>query len=190
MKDADEKLLNKYHAAEKWDKAVEVCRRALKAEPDSHWWYIHLGISLIEMGNLKAATKALDKADEIKPHCPLVQWYRGVLQYEKKNWALALDIFQKLHNRCTRKLNSDDYIDYCWESVKRAEELDNDCRGRIGFCYLHLGSAIGGSPKFKKKAAWWLIKHLENRKKGRFSIYSVKVVRGYLRDMGWVEEDD
>ena len=52
MKDADEKLLNKYHAAEKWDKAVEVCRRALEKEPDSHWWYIHLGISLIESGEL------------------------------------------------------------------------------------------------------------------------------------------
>jgi tetratricopeptide (TPR) repeat protein len=179
--DADEKLLHKYHTAEKWDKAVEVCRCALKKEPDSHWWYIHLGISLIETGSLKAAQKAFDKADKIKKNCPLVQWYYGVLQYEKKNWALALDIFQNLHNRCVRKLNSGDYIDFCWESVKRAEELDNDCRGRIGFCWLHLGN--------EQKAAWWLKKHMDNRKKGRFSQYSAKVVRGYLRDMGWVEED-
>jgi len=173
--DADEKLLHKYQGAEKWALAEKVCERALKKEPDSHWWYIHYGLTLIELGKHKAAHKALDKADKIKQHCPLVQWYMGVLQYEKKNWAAALDIFQNLHNRCTRKLNSDDYIDFCWESEKRTEELDNDCRGRIGFCLLHLGN--------KRKSAWWLKQHLLNRKKGRFSIYSARTVQSYIRDM-------
>lgn len=177
--DKNEVLIHKYHAAEKWDKAVAVCRRAMEKEPDSHWWYIHLGISLIEQGNLKAGEKALDKADKIKGHCPLVQWYYGVLAYKRKDWAKALDIFTRLHMRCARKLNSDDYIDFCWESIKRTEELDNDCRGRIGFCWLHLGN--------KRKSAWWLKQHLLNRKKGQFSIYSARTVQSYIRDM---EKDD
>jgi len=151
------------------------CRKALKKEPDSHWWYIHLALALVEQSKKRRALEALWKAEDIQPHCPLVQWYFGVVYYEYKQWAAALAVFQKLHNRCAKKLNSNDVIDACWESIRKTEELDNDCRGRIGFCHMHLGN--------KKKAVWWLKQHLNNRKKGRFSIYEAKTVREWIKDL-------
>lgn len=175
----EEKLLHQYQAAEQWAKAAKVCERVLKKE-DSHWWYIHYGMSLIELGKFKQAKKVLEKADEGEGYCPLTQWYKGVLHYEQKHWALALEIFEEIHKRSLRILRPDnEWIPSCWESEKRVEELDNDCRGRIGFCWLHLGN--------KRKSAWWLKQHLLNRKKGRFSIYSARTVQGYIRDM---EKDD
>lgn len=169
-------LMNEgYCASGQWAKAEKECRKALKKEPESHWWLIHLALALVEQGKLKQALNALWKAHDIQPHCPLVQWYLGVVYYEYKQWASALHTFQHLHNRCIKKLNSDDVIDDCWESIKRTEEIDNDCRGRIGFCHLHLDH--------KKKAVWWLKQHLQNRKKGRFSIYDAKVVRQYIKDL-------
>ena len=171
----DTDRMNAFYEAGKWDKAEKECRKALEKEPDSHWWLIHLAVVLIEKEDFAGARRSLTKADKIQPYCPLVQWYDGVLTYELKKWSEALAIFQALHNRCARKLNSDGPIDFCWESVKRTEELDNDCRGCIGFCYLHLGN--------KKKAAWWLKQHLLNRKRNRFSIYEARVVKNYLKDL-------
>lgn len=156
-----------------------MCHREIAKKPDNaHWWLIHLGLTQIELKKYREAAESLDRADEGEEYCPLVQWYKGELQFELKNWTEALGIFQSIHDRSLRLLNSSQYIPSCYESVKKTEEIDNDCRARIGLCHLHLGN--------KKKAAWWLKQHLRNRRKGRFSIYRASVLRGYIRAL---EED-
>jgi tetratricopeptide (TPR) repeat protein len=174
MKD-DTKFMNDCYATGKWHKAETVCRKALKKDPNSHWWLIHLGLILIEKKQYDDAQEALNHAEKIEKYCPLVAWYQGVLHYDLEEWGVTLEVFQNLHNRCLKKLNSNGEIHFCWESIKRTEELDNDCRARIGFCHMHLGN--------NKKAVRWLREHLKNRQRGRMSTYDAKVVRRWIKKL-------
>ena len=66
-------LMNGYVAASNWPAAESECRKGLEKEPGSHWWFIHLGLTLIEQGRYKEAKKALSQAEAARKHCPLVQ---------------------------------------------------------------------------------------------------------------------
>lgn len=172
MKSQPEKKLDLYCKKNQWKKAEELCQQQIIDNPN-HWWLIHLGMSLLEQNKLEEARKTLDLASA-GGFCPLTEWYKACVQYDQKKYQESLEILRILYQRCKRWLRSAQTNTKCWESEKRTKELFNDCKAKIGFCYVHL-------KKPQLAIRWWLL-HLRNRKKGQASVYCTKTIRKHIKE--------
>jgi tetratricopeptide (TPR) repeat protein len=155
---------SQYFKQKEWQKAIDVLKKLLVDEPDSHWILTNIGISYYEMRRYKTALRYSKKALELAPNCPLVLWdYACALDMLDRKME-AIKIWKGLLRRGVEKAAYGD----CNEGIRWAKSLLNDSRYRIGQSYLNLGK--------RKLALRYLREHLSQRKRGLPSIFSRKEV--------------
>ncbi len=151
-----------FEAKEDLDGQKSVLKRLLNREPDHHLWLTILSSVYYELRDYKTALKYSIQALKIEPHCPLVLWdYAGALDMLGREKE-AIKIWKRLLAR------GEENIAYgvCGEGLRWSRSLLNDCRYRIAVAYLRLGK--------EKLASRYFSAHLENRKRGLYSLYSKK----------------
>ncbi|MDH3892202.1 MAG: tetratricopeptide repeat protein [candidate division Zixibacteria bacterium] len=147
-------------------KRAEVLGKKLKtAAGDSHWNLARLSTAYYEARKYKMALRIVERARKLDPRCPYVLWsYAGTLSMIEREQE-AIDVYQGLLRRGTQNIAFGE----CGEGARWAESLLNDCRYRIADCY-YLQSK-------KSLAARWLKTHLDHRRPGLRSLYSLKDVK-------------
>jgi cytochrome c-type biogenesis protein CcmH len=88
-------------AFEKQDfpKAIDAFKKALGADPNNPEAHAYMGFILVQAGHGDGALMAFDKALAQAPNFPMALWGKGMVLYqEKKDYAGAREIFEKLLN--------------------------------------------------------------------------------------------
>jgi tetratricopeptide (TPR) repeat protein len=157
---------------ERWKEAQRLIRRALRAEPDSHWYWATLGLTYHEQFDYDKSLECAEKALELAPHCPLVLWhYAGALHMQGLAKE-ALAVWKKLIKRGVNAIAHGE----CGEGIASARSLVNDCNYRVASCYAWIGQ--------KALAARYFRRYLENRHKGVRSVYSLADVKKEFAEIG------
>jgi len=78
-----------------FDKALEVCRTAIRRGPKIPENHVYLGLVWIEKENVLAGEKILRQAAKQFSKSEIAQWALGELEWEKKNSPTALRQFRK-----------------------------------------------------------------------------------------------
>src|SRR6185369_13159095 len=82
-------------ALHKNEEAIEVYRRAVKANPDNPAFADKLADLLIRLGRLPEAQTELEGVSEATPQNPRAWMKLGAVYYEQKMWDKAIDAFRK-----------------------------------------------------------------------------------------------
>jgi tetratricopeptide (TPR) repeat protein len=171
MKDPRIAQMEKYEDREDWPKAIELNKKLLAANPNSHWLLANLSSNYYEARQYKTALKYAEKALKIAPTCPMVLWdYAGTLDMLGQT-AKARSIWKGLVKRGARTIAGGE----CGEGIRQAESLLNDCRYSLGVSYEESGE--------KKEAARYYKDHLKHRKPGLPSLYTMAEVKKRLRGL-------
>src|SRR6266850_1788589 len=83
-------------ALHKSEEAIEVYRRAVKANPDNPAFAEKLADLLIRLGRLPEAQTELEGLTEVAPQNPRIWMKLGAVYYEQKNWDRAIDSFRRV----------------------------------------------------------------------------------------------
>jgi tetratricopeptide (TPR) repeat protein len=118
-----------------------------------------------ELKRNNEALEKIEKAYSIAPHCPLVNHNLALIYSSLGNEKKAIKIWENL---LSKDIN-DVAFDECGEGLKWTKSLFNDIRYDIALDYFEL--------KNYQKAKKYIKSHINNRKRGQFSIYSLKVVQ-------------
>jgi tetratricopeptide (TPR) repeat protein len=167
MKDIGKKIEKLFSKAE-WQKARQLIRKSLKADPTDHWLWTRLSTTYYETLDYEKALEISRAAKKIAPKCPLVLWDFAAALDMLGNHRSAISIWEKLLKEGVNKIASEE----CGEGVRWAKSLLNDCKYRIGLSYSILGDS--------KKASEYLRLHIEGRRSGVRSIYSLRAVKNKL----------
>lgn len=82
-----------------YPKAIEAFKKVLAAEPNQPEAHAYMGFILIQAGHGDGALMAFEKALAAAPNFPIALWGKGMVLYQdKKDYAGARDIFEKLLN--------------------------------------------------------------------------------------------
>lgn len=82
-----------------YPKAIEAFKKVLAAEPNQPEAHAYMGFILIQAGHGDGALMAFEKALATAPNFPIALWGKGMVLYQdKKDYASARDIFEKLLN--------------------------------------------------------------------------------------------
>jgi tetratricopeptide (TPR) repeat protein len=167
-KDTTGNEIGKLMDQEKWGEARALLQRELRKHPHHHWLLDRLSETYYEEGKLFLARRAIERAHELNPDCPLVLWdYAGTLE-EVGQPERALSLYQKLLDKGTEETAYGE----CGEGPDWAESLLADTAYRAALCCLHLN---------KPSEAWLhLLKHWSMRDQGASSIYLESEVKELL----------
>src|SRR6267378_926053 len=83
-------------ALHKSEEAIEVYRRAVKANPDNPAFADKLADLLIRLGRLPEAQTELEGLVEVAPQNPRIWMKLGAVYYEQKMWDRAIDSFRRV----------------------------------------------------------------------------------------------
>jgi cytochrome c-type biogenesis protein CcmH len=87
-------------ARQEFPKAIEAFKKVLATEPNNPEAHSYMGFILIQAGHGDGALMAFDRALSQAPDFPMALWGKGMILYrEKKDFAGAREIFEKLLNR-------------------------------------------------------------------------------------------
>jgi len=165
------KLIEIYYEQEKWSKAKHLLLQVLRESPGDIWFLAILSSIYYEEKNYKKAYTTIKKAMKLEPEEPLVMWhYTGSLDSLNRPKD-AIQVYKKIINKGVNKIA---FIDTT-EGIRWARSLINDCMYRIGLCYKDVGNP--------KQAKIWLKKHIENRRPGIPSIYTLREVKKELSEL-------
>lgn len=164
-------IINDFFEKEDWNKARQIILKELKKDPENHWLLTRLSTSYYEEHNYEKALDASLKAIEIKPNCPLVLWDLASALDMLSREIEAIRIWKNLLRRGDSKIAYDE----CGEGKKWAESLLNDCRYRIANSYQRINQTA--------LSRRYILLHLEHRKSGLPSLYSISNARKLLRQV-------
>lgn len=155
--------------ADRYVQAEAMIRRALEAEPHSHWLMARLAFLCTRDGRAKEALRVLERALRIEPRCPLVRWEHGSTLQALGRHADAIAVYRGI----TRQPLHDLAFGTCGEGLRWARSLRLDCLFFIGECYAELGR-----PALARR---WFLKHLDERCRGIPTMVSKREVVRVLR---------
>jgi len=82
-----------------YPKAIAAFKKVLASEPNQPEAHTYMGFILIQAGHGDGALLAFEKALATAPNFPIALWGKGMVLYQdKKDYASARDIFEKLLN--------------------------------------------------------------------------------------------
>lgn len=101
-------ILGKDSVSDYNDKALEYSLQALKLAPDFVRTYYEIGQAYLNKKDLDKASEYFKKAAELNPEVGLSHWYWGVVEIERGNTSLGLEIIENiLKNRTYSPSESD-----------------------------------------------------------------------------------
>jgi len=156
--------LEKFTQNQQWHEAVELLENELLTHQTDHWLLTQLGEVYYEAKNYNKALEFTQLAIDYAPHCFLAQNNYAVALYINERYEDAIKIFVNMVNQSPNELVEQD----CNEGLQNTLSIINDCRFRLGDCYLALQN--------QKIALDYYQLHLQNRKKGLFSNFTKKEV--------------
>jgi tetratricopeptide (TPR) repeat protein len=135
-------------ALHKNEEAIEVYRRAVKANPDNPAFADKLADLLIRLGRLPEAQVELEGVAEATPQNPRAWMKLGAVYYEQKMWDKAIESFRRVvalepSNLRARYFLATTYMDAGrdaeakaeLERILRADPRSIDARVQLGFLY-------------------------------------------------------
>jgi tetratricopeptide (TPR) repeat protein len=162
------KKIELFFKREEWKKARRLIVKELAKTPSDHWLLTRLSSTYYEENQYAKALKICEKAIKIATHCPLVLWdYAGTLDMLGRERE-AIQIWKKLLRRGEQRVA----CGKCGEGIRRARELLNDVRYRIGKCYGYLGNTSLAVKYFRN--------YIANRSRKIASIYNLAKVKKEL----------
>ena len=172
MKKDDASTISNYILKEKWKEAKKLLEKLLLNEPKSYWAISNYAIVLYELRDYKMALVYSKKAFSISSTNPLVINYHAAILKVNNRIKEAIAIWEALLKKDINQIAFED----CQEGLKWTKSLLNDIRFNLSIAYKDI--------KDIKMAKKYLIKHLENRKSGQFSLYKKNEVLKYLASLG------
>lgn len=154
---------------ERYDDVIALSKANLAFDPESAWHHAQISMAAYEKREYARALRRAERAVELQPDDPLALWCLGVAHEHCGNSEAAIEVFRRVVRRGDRRVGLVD----CTEGLGWARSLINDCRYRLGLCYLRLGR--------RGPARRWLRAHLEHRAPGRSSLYTLAEARRALR---------
>ena len=86
-------------AQKDFPKAIDAFKRALATQPDNPEAHAYMGFILVQAGHGDGALMAFDRALAVMPNFAMALWGKGMVLYqEKKDYAAAREIFERLLN--------------------------------------------------------------------------------------------
>lgn len=132
----------------------------LRRYPTDHWLMARLGCVYSLLGKCSLAISTLQTANKISPQCPLVLWELADALLEGGEPDKAIDVFIRLLRTDINKLS----YGKCGEGLRAAKSIKIDSMYGLAASYTLLRN--------KRKACIWYAKHISNRQRGVFSMYS------------------
>ncbi len=157
--------------AENWVLARKLIRAELKRNPRSHWFLGRLALTYYEQRNYKRALYWTTMALQEAPYCPWLIWdYACTLAMLDEN-DKALLLYRWLLSW------GEDQLAYgeCGEGIRLARALIADCHYRI--------ACIWDEKRQWKRSAGEFERHIELRKKGYGSGYSLREIKGQYAEV-------
>lgn len=144
------KALHDALAHEDWGLAKKILKQRLADDPNNHWLLDRLSAIYYEEREYERALELIQKANQLAPTCPLVQWDLAGSLFSLDMTKDALAIYHSLLKRglSIGKPPHGEGLDW-------AKSLLVDCVFRIAVCHQHLGQ--------KAKALLFLKKFMELR---------------------------
>lgn len=150
--------LNQLIKSAEWEKALALIIRNEKLFNKDHWILANKSIIYYEKRNYKKALILINDAYNMAPICPLVNDYKASIERMLGNYHIAIEIWKNLLSQDIEELAYDE----CGEGMKWALSLLNDARYMLALTYFDI--------KDYDKALDFINKHIENRKKGQYSV--------------------
>src|SRR5438128_10464274 len=135
-------------ALHKSEEAIEVYRRAVKANPDNPAFADKLADLLIRLGRLPEAQTELEGVAEATPQNPRAWMKLGAVYYEQKMWDKAIEAFRRVVALTPSDLRARYFLATTYmdagrdaeakselERILRADPRSIDARVQLGFLY-------------------------------------------------------
>ena len=169
--------VNTCYARENFNKAKKILENALELAPDEYWIITNLAIAYYEIGKFKKALEYSEKAFNIAPADPIVSNYHATILRVNDKFKEAIEIWKQILNKSDEELLKSRF----GEGKKWAISLKNDIRYNIGNAYSLIDDY--------KTAISFYQTHLDNRKRGLYSLYSKQEVESEMNEAKWYLEE-
>lgn len=159
--------------ANDFSKAKRILKEALEKNPDEYWIISNLAICHYETGKFKLALELSNQAYTIAPEDPMVLNYHASILKVNDFFKEAIEMWLKIINTSEEVLANSRF----GEGIKWAKSLKVDTLFNLGNAY-YLMDDYQTAVKYYKE-------HLNNRKRGLYSLFSKAEVQAELDDALW-----